>query len=345
MFFQMALAHTPEHAFSRDPQQDFATWKQTLRPKVMATLGDWPQRVPLNPELVVEWDDDGLTFQRWFIDVGPFISAALITARPQGLREGERRPAILCWHGHGKYGKDSVMGFATTPERSQEIAQHNYDYGRQMAKAGFVTYAIDWMAIGERNDNNKPHYLAHNYGRDWCNLYYLNATMLGMTSISINVTHGMAATDLVCTLPFVDADRLGVMGLSGGGTMTTWTALCDERISAADIICYHDLWAYFGFRDYNYCGMQVAPGLFKIADLPDVQGLFAPKPLLVEIGVHDTCFTVDTTMQAYRRLEQIYQAAGAAEQLQLDLFPTEHAWGGNKSVAFFTQHLGAPVGV
>ena len=35
----------------------------------------------------------------------------------------------------------------------------------------------------------------------------------GMTSLSINVTHGKAATDFACTLPFVDAERLGVMGL------------------------------------------------------------------------------------------------------------------------------------
>lgn len=41
-----------------------------------------------------------------------------------------------------------------------------------------------------------------------------------MTSISINVTHGRATTDVVCKLPGVDGERLGVMGLSGGGTMT-----------------------------------------------------------------------------------------------------------------------------
>ena len=66
--------------------------------------------------------------------------------------------------------------------------------------------------MGERSESAKPHYRTHNYGRDWCNLYYLHATMLGMTSISINITHGMAATDFVSALQYVDADRLGVMG-------------------------------------------------------------------------------------------------------------------------------------
>ena len=41
--------------------------------------------------------------------------------------------------------------------------------------------------------------------------------------------------------------------------MSLWTALCDDRIKAAEVICYSDRWAAFGMRDLNYCGMQVVP--------------------------------------------------------------------------------------
>jgi hypothetical protein len=129
------------------------------------------------------------------------------------------------------------------------------------------------------------------------------------------------------------------MGLSGGGTMALWTTLYDDRIKATEIICYSDLWTYFGIRDLNYCGMQVAPGLFKLVDLPDLQGLLAPKPLLVDIGVYDTCFKVDTAFACFQRLEQIYKAADARDNLELDMFPGEHSWGGNKSISFFTNRL------
>ena len=121
--------------------------------------------------------------------------------------------------------------------------------------------------------------------------------------------------------------------------MTLWTALCDGRYGAAEIICYSDLWACFGIRDLNYCGMQVAPGLFKLVDLPDLQGLLAPKPLLVDIGVYDSCFSVDTAMDCYRQVAVIYTAAGACDRLDLDLSPNEHSWGGHKSVDFFTPYL------
>jgi len=338
MFEQLALEHKPLHRFT-DHVGSFSEWKQRAWPLVKATLGDFPARAPLNPQLVVEWDQDSLRKQRWLIDVGRHISAILIINIPPGLQAGEKRPAILCWHGHGPHGKDDVMGNDSSDQRRESIESANYDYGRQMAQAGFVTYGIDWIGMGERSESAKPHYRTHNYGRDWCNLYYLHATMLGMTSISINITHGMAATDFVSALPYVDADRLGVMGLSGGGTMTLWSALCDDRFKAAEIICYSDLWAYFGMRDLNYCGMQVAPGLFKLVDLPDLQGLLAPRPLLVDIGIYDTCFSVDTAMACYRQVEAIYTAAGVRERLDLDLSPSEHSWGGHKSIDFFTRYL------
>lgn len=339
MFEKLALEHRPQYQFAGHSREDFEAWKEVALPKVLATIGEFPQRVPLNPQLLAEWDHGSLRKQKWVIDVQPYLSATLQVNIPKDVPDGEQRPAILCWHGHGNFGKDAVMGNDGSPEIRASIERNNYDYGRQMAEKGFVTFAIDWIGVGERNDNNKPNWRHLEMGEDWCNLYYLGATMLGMTSISINVAHGMAATDFVCSLPMVDPERLGVMGLSGGGTMTVWSALCDERFKAAEVICYSDLWAHMGYRDLNYCGMQVAPSLFKLVDIPDLHGLIAPRPLLEDIGAYDKCFLVDTAKACYDQVERIYTAAGAAEQLELDLFPGDHGWGANKSEAFFKRYL------
>jgi len=81
------------------------------------------------------------------------------------------------------------------------------------------------------------------------------------------------------TLPKqVESKRLGVMGLSGGGALNLWMSLVDARIRATEIIGYSDLWADMGIRDTNYCGLQVAPGLCMLVDIPDLQGLLAPRP-------------------------------------------------------------------
>jgi len=337
MFCQWALNHTPEYTFTEET--DFSAWKKEALPKVLATLGDFPKKVDLEPQLMGEWQKDGVITQRWLINVGEFISAVFLINKPTDIKDGEKRAAILCWHGHGEFGKEPIMGNDSSSDLKQCIARTNCDYGWQMAKKGFVTFAIDWIGCGERNDTNKPNYNNHNNGKDWCNIYYLHATMLGMTSLSINIAHGKAAIDFACSLPEVDENRIGVMGLSGGGTMSTWMPLCDERIKATEIICYSDLWAYFGIRDLNYCGMQVAPGLFKLVDLPELQGLIAPNPLLIDIGANDDCFKIDTANVCFQRLTKIYEAAGASNNLYLDLHAGDHAWGGNKSEEFFNKYL------
>lgn len=337
MFVNMARDHQPRYQFDAW-DGSFDDWKAAARPEVAKCLGTFPEAVDPNPELQIEWEEDGLRKQKWMIDVNPYLSATVLVFFPSDLKSDEERPALLCWHGHGDYGKESVMGNRSTPERRAAIEQSNYDYGLQMAQAGFVTYAVDWMGRGDLDDGSKPNWFNVSHGRDWCNIYYLHATMFGMSSISVNVGIGMAATSFVSGLPGV-SDRHGVMGLSGGGTMTVWSAFCDERIKAAEIICYSDLWEAFGMRDVNYCGMQVAPGLYALVDLPDLQGLLAPMPLLIDIGVRDTCFSIETALPCYHRLEKIYSAAGASDQLALDLHPNEHGWGGNRSVEFFEKAL------
>ena len=339
MFLEMAERHRPKYAFEGQTQEEWRAWRERALPEVLKTLGPIPEKVPPNPEVVTEWEAEGVVMQRVLIDVQEGLSAALLINHPLDATPENPRPAILCCHGHGPYGKEAVMGNRSTAEMRGHILDLNYDYGLKMAQAGFVTFSIDWMGFGERNEDHKPNFGKSAGDRDWCNLYYLLATMLGMTVLGLDVHHGKAAIDYVVGLPFVDEKRIGVMGLSFGGTMTLWMTLAEERIKAADVICYSDRFARFGFRDLNTCGSQITPGLFALVDLPDLQGLIAPRPLLVEIGTRDECFRLDDAISCYRRVERIYRAAGCPERLELDLFDGGHQWGGNRSVGFFRKYL------
>ena len=330
----------PRYRFQGETKQQWQEWRDALRPKVVATLGTMPDRTtPLNPEVVAEWEEDGLVKQKVLIDVEPDLSAAALIFRPAKARG--RLPAILVCHGHGEFGKNASMGLRYSPEIIRSIEALNYDYGLQMAKAGFVTIAIDWRGFGERNDTRRPHSWGGLANRDLCNLHYLRSTMLGQTVLGENVHDAQRTLDYLCGLDFVDPGRIGVMGLSFGGTMTTWISLIeDQRIKATDIICYSDRFADFAMRDTNVCGSQITPGLFDLCDVPDLQGLIAPRPLLVEIGAQDDCFLIESAMSCFREVEKIYTAAGAREKLELDLYEGGHRWGANKSVEFFRKSLG-----
>jgi len=336
-FNAIAARHKPQYRFAGKTPADWKRWRAALHPAVLKTLGTRPTKVPLRPEILCEWREDGLIKQRLVIDVEAGLSATGLVFRPENAKG--KLPAILCCHGHGPYGKESVMGNRSSPEMKKTIENHNYDYGLQMAKAGFVTMAIDWRGFGERDDRRKPINHDISMGRDLCNVHYLRTSILGTTMLSGNVHDGQCALDYLCRHSFVDPKRIGVMGLSFGGTMTTWMSICDPRIKATDIICYSDVFADFGMRDTNFCGNQISPGLYALCDLPDLQGLTSPRPLLVEIGVHDDCFLIDSAMKCYRAVEKIYQAAGLRDRLVLDLFEGGHGWGANKSVEFFRKNL------
>lgn len=69
MFEKLALEHKPLCRFDIK-KQNFTDWKKNTWPKVLATLGDFPAKVKLNPQLLAEWEEADLRKQRWIIDVG-----------------------------------------------------------------------------------------------------------------------------------------------------------------------------------------------------------------------------------------------------------------------------------
>ncbi|RPI59836.1 MAG: hypothetical protein EHM48_08235, partial [Planctomycetaceae bacterium] len=314
--------------------KDWRQWRKELFPALMSTLGKMPSKVPLNPEVQVVWTEDGLVKQKVIIDVEEGLSLPAYVFRPAKFKG--KLPGILACHGHA-FGLETIMG---NNSRGYADSAHQVNrYGLAMAKAGFSVIAIDWRGFGQRDDRRKPHHSNAAGDRDLCDVHYLRATIMGMTVLGMNIHDGSCALDYLCQQDFVDSDRIGVMGLSLGGTMTTWMSIADKRIKAANVICYSDRFADFGMRDTNFCGSQITPGLYDLCDVPDLQGMIAPRPLLVEIGAYDDCFMIESAMSCYREVQNIYAAAGASEKLEIDLFEGGHQWSGRKSVEFFRKHL------
>lgn len=101
----------------------------------------------------------------------------------------------------------------------------------------------------------------------------------------------------------------------GGGALALAVAVIGARrrpLPSVEIIRSSELRARLAYGDLNYCGIRVAPGLLRLVDLPDVQALPAPRPLLRDIGAYDA-------------------------RLETDLFPDERAWGGHRSYACFRR--------
>jgi dienelactone hydrolase len=164
----------------------------------------------------------------------------------------------------------------------------------------------------------------------------------GFELLALDLWDGMRAIDYLQSRPEVDADRIGCIGLSFGGTMTAYLAALDERIKAADVVCYlstvrHDAITPRGRG--NFCGSQFLRGLLTFGDVSTIAGLVAPQPMLAEIGERDTCFVVDDARRCYAEVAQVYAAAGAADRLWEDVFPGGHELGGRRTFDFFARYL------
>jgi cephalosporin-C deacetylase-like acetyl esterase len=333
-FDLIAQDFEPKYRFKGQNKNDFAAWKQELLPQLQQLLGPMPESVELNPEIMWEVEVDGLIQRKVLLDVEKHMSMTALLYLPKN--KNKRLPAVLCNHGHGTFAKDSVMGIRSDflVERNAEIKGFNYDFGLQMAKRGYVTIAIDFRGFGERGDGGKPY-----PGRDACNVNFIRGSLMGYNLLTLDIWDAMKAIDYLCTIDCVDPERIGAMGISFGGTVTAWVSMLDERIKAADIICYSARFKNFAVHDANFCGSQYLPGLYALCDVPDLHGLIAPRPLLAEVGVYDKCFCDYDSLSCSREAAKIFEAAGVPEKYEVDVFAGDHKFAGNKAFRFFDTYL------
>jgi len=331
-FNRRAKDWVPELHFTGKTTQDWAAWEKTARAMFFELLGEFPQRVDLAPDVVYSVEEDGLTRQRVVFDSEEHMSVPCVVLRPADMPEDRSGAAIICSHGHGPYGKEPVAGNRSSPGIEASRTEHNYSYGEQMARRGFLTICPDLRVFGERGGNAYP-------GRDPCNIHFLRGAVLGIYTLTLNIWDIQRCVDYLETRPEVDPGRIGMMGLSQGGTMTTFASAAEPRIRAADIIGYVNPWERFGVNRAQFCGSQIVPSIFRHFDTSDIAGLIAPRPLLIEMGVHDTCFPIEDLLDGFRHLQTIYQAAGAGDRLEADVHPGGHAFAGNKAFDFFERNL------
>lgn len=329
---RLAAEHKPAMGFE-NYGRDFADWKADALPKLSELLGDFPARVPLKPEIEYSADRGDYIIQRVVFDTEEGMACPAFVLIPKSAERGHRTPAIVCSHGHGPYGKAPVAGVRADPSYDAEIAKANYNYAEQMARAGYVTIAPDLRGFGERRDPLDLH------GRDLCNINFIKGALFGIYPLTMNIWDIKCCIDYLETMPEVDGDRIGMMGLSYGGTMTTFATAVEPRIKAADIIGYVNSFAAFAVGRANFCGSQMVPNLYKYFDTSDIAGLIAPRPLLIEMGIYDNTFFFEDLTAGYAEVEKIYRAAGAEDKLFSDIHPGGHAFSGRAAFDFFRDNL------
>lgn len=238
-------------------------------------------------------------------------------------------PAVVVTHGHWQGGRNSDI--------FQSVAQ-------QLAMHGYVALTIDAWGTGERTTVHGE----HEYHGSCLGASLLNT---GTSLMGMQISDNIRAVDLLSSLPYVDAQKIGVTGASGGGNQAMWLAALDERIKAALPVV--SVGTFESYIMNSNCICELLPTGLTFTEEAGVLAMVAPRSLKLFNALKDNnrAFAPAQMKRSYEGAKRIYELLKVPEKLSYQLFDTTHGYWPEMQEAmlgWFDQQLkgtgnGAPV--
>lgn len=305
----------PRLAFS--PSRDFSAWQAELREelcRVMALPAEADTELHPTTERDAETDEytmDRISFEA---ESGETVPGYLLYPKAGT----PPYPTMICLQGHAP-GMHISIGRAKTA-KEESLIRGGRDIALQSVRHGWAALVIEQRAFGERAEEGIS-----------CNNRALCDLLKGRPLTGQRVYDVMRAVDFIGTQADLDSERIGCMGNSAGGTVTFYAACVDPRIRLAIVSCsfgtFESTWLY-----KQHCSCGYLPSLLKVADMPDLAGLIAPRSLLIVAGKQDYLARFDGVLEGYQVAQKCYLAAGHADRVTLSVgelghqFYPELAW-------------------
>jgi cephalosporin-C deacetylase-like acetyl esterase len=254
-------------------------------------LGLWPlpEKTPLHATLTGTVDRDGVAIEKLHFQSKPGLYVTGNLYRPKNV--AGKLPAVLYVCGHSSRGRD---GNKTAFQ----------DHGMWFATNGYVCLVIDTLQLGEIPG---IHHGTYREGRWWWQAR-------GYTPAGVECWNGVRAIDYLVSRPDVDAERLAVTGISGGGAATFWISAADERVKCAvPVSGMSDLESYVKNKVINgHCDCMFLVNTYGW-EWTTIAGLVAPRPLLFANSDNDRIFPMDGNRRIIERLRKLYGWYGKPE--------------------------------
>jgi cephalosporin-C deacetylase-like acetyl esterase len=270
---------------------DWEKQRPKLRRQLLDMLGldPLPKRTPLKAQITGRLERDAYHIEKIVFQSLPGLYVTGNFYVPKGAKTA--LPTILYLCGHSPHPLGAKFQYQ---DRAIWFASH-----------GFPCLVLDTHEFGElagihhgTHDLNMWHWLS-----------------LGYTPAGVEVWNAIRALDYLEKRPEVDAKRIGLTGISGGGAMTWYTAAVDERIVAAAPVCSTFTW---GSQAEHWVARGQCDCIYYHNsyrwDFPIVAALIAPRPLLILSGQKDTIFPPDGYHEVFergRRVYDLYASSGA----------------------------------
>ena len=338
-FDPVAFAHalyesTPRRlGFQATTRAEAEAWQKALRAKVLELLGGFPApSAPLRPKVLETRNYPGYRREKVIFDSRPGSTVLAYVLIP--ARSASPLPSLICLPGHGR-GVDDIVGIDERGTDRTDKSGYAHDFAIQVAEAGLAAVAIEQIGFGCRRDRLNA---SRGLAQKGCDPAAGMAQMLGQTLIGWRVWDVVRTLAYISTRPDLAADRVGCIGISGGGTSALFAAALEPRIKAVMVSGYLNT-----FKDsigaLNHCMDNFVPGILEWAEMHDVAGLIAPRPFFAESGEKDNIFPVSAAKDSFARVRRIYDVFGAGDRIEHEVFPADHSFWGKRGIPFLVKAL------
>jgi len=312
----------------------WSDWRSQLKEHFQERLGAIPtQRAELQPELLESTSFDDYVRERIEITTYEGMRMPIYLLIPK--EADATRSAVIAIHGHG-YGSREIVGIEPDGSERVNTAGLHKDFAVELVKKGHVVAAPELFGFGDRRLHAEL--TADDPKKSSCAFLSAQLMSIGQTIAGFRVYETQRVVDYLQTRLDVDPQRIGIMGISGGGLVAGFTAAIDERISSAVVSGYASTFTdSVLFR--LHCLDNYIPGILQDAEMPDLLGLIAPRGLFIESGDSDQVFPQEFARKAYGQLRDIYEAAQFPENLAVDFFQGGHEIHGTLAYAWLQEQL------
>jgi len=292
-------------------------------------IGKFPKStLPLRPRSRLVHDEPKWRGYDVAVDVWPDVFAWGVLLLPKDLKNGERRPVVVCQHGLEGVPEDTI----TQDPKAPGFPAYK-GFASRLAERGFVVFA--------------PHNPYR--GHDAFRVLQRKANPLGKTLFSVIAEQHERILDWLSAQSFVDPNRIGFYGLSYGGKTAMRVPALLERYALS--ICSADFnewirknattestYSYLFTIEYEMPEFNLGP-TFNYAEMA---GLIAPRPFMVERGHKDGVAPDEWVAYEFSKIRRFYDELGVGDRAQIEFFNGPHTINGVGTFAFLHRHLNWP---
>jgi hypothetical protein len=240
---------------------------------------------------------------------------------PRYMKPGEKRPVMVVMHGGG--GVPSVV-----------IDRDNKTYkglASQLADLGYIVFAphFPWRQGHEYRDLQRK------------------ANPVGLTVFSLKLLQHERMLDWLTAQPWVDADKIGLYGLSWGGKVAMRMPALLDRYSLS--ICSGDFneWIWKNATTDWYNSYMFVPeyemfdfNLGNTFGYAEMAAMIAPRAFMVERGHNDGVGIDEWVAFEYAKVRRLYDKLSIPQMTEIEFFNGTHEIHAVGTFKFIEKHFG-----